>query len=142
MDNSGFFEILNNLVKPPRDFLLAALPSTGIFILESYNESLIPFLESGHSALCALILGLSLSKILHFTCDRQVLKRKAVKLIKRLEVKGAEDGMLKMKKRQLLRLSTILISALENFKEKLIDQDKMKIFLDSTVDQSIEILAE
>ncbi|HEA28614.1 MAG TPA: hypothetical protein ENH91_01230 [Leeuwenhoekiella sp.] len=141
MDSSGIFEILNNLVKP-RDFLLAALPSTGIFIAENYNESLIPFLESGVSATCGLLVGLSVSKILYFTWDRIVLKSKARKLIRRLEVKGNEDRISKIKKRQLLKLSTIIKSALENFKEKLIDQEKMKVFIDSTVDQSIDVLSD
>ncbi len=138
MDNS-FFEILNSLVRPPRDFLLAALPSTGIFILESYNESLIPFLESGHSAICTLVLGISFSKILYFTWDRNVLKRKSKKLIKHLEVKSSDESMSRIEKRKLEKLSSIMKSALENFEEKIIDQDKMKIFIDSTVDQSIEI---
>ena len=47
--------------------------------------------------------------------------------------------MSRIEKRKLEKLLSIMKSALENFEEKIIDQDKMKIFIDSTVDQSIEI---
>lgn len=129
MEPATILSFLTNLIKP-RDYLFFGIPSIGLFIAESVNDNIIPFMTVGTTAIVGGGIGILLNKsVIQLILDKNsktFTLQASENYIKYLDELLANQTMLLSHREVIENIKVSLVSARTKYKKKIITYEEFE----------------
>ncbi|MDP2686435.1 MAG: hypothetical protein Q8O62_04385 [Aequorivita sp.] len=120
---------LSNLIKP-RDYLFFGIPAAGLFIAESINDGIIPFMTIGETAILGGALGIILNKsamqLLLDKRDKDFTLKASKNYIEYLDELLLNETMLLTHRKIIEGLKASLLSTIAKYDKKIIKYEEFE----------------